>query len=185
MFGNRRRKALRSYQEKVGRDVCMLCVVHDLDRSSVVPFALLAKFLDAASTTNGGMHASFSESESDTSSAAPPPDPKARRTAELRAFLAEIGEAVEKDLAAQSQSAQRSRSNVSVAPPAASPEQRRADKMRPTTASALSTPGARMSRGTFTGPCAICGGGVPNLEFGFRQSGKVHTILSCSQNGYE
>ena len=39
----------------------------------------------------------FSESESDTSSAAPPPDPKARRTAELRAFLAEIGEAVEKD----------------------------------------------------------------------------------------
>ena len=39
----------------------------------------------------------FSESESDTSFAAPPSDPKARRTAELRAFLAEIGEAVEKD----------------------------------------------------------------------------------------
>ena len=40
VFGNRRLKAFQSFQEDVARDVCMRCIVHDLDRINVHPFAL-------------------------------------------------------------------------------------------------------------------------------------------------
>ena len=40
MFGNRRLKALQAYQEDGARGVCMRCIVHELDRFSVHPFAL-------------------------------------------------------------------------------------------------------------------------------------------------
>ena len=48
-FGNRRLKALKSYQETQEKHVCMKCIVHDLDGSVPVPHELVAKFLDAAS----------------------------------------------------------------------------------------------------------------------------------------
>ena len=48
-FGNRRLKALKSYQETQEKQVCMKCIVHDLDGSVPVPHELVAKFLDAAS----------------------------------------------------------------------------------------------------------------------------------------
>jgi hypothetical protein len=59
VFGNRRLKALKDYQRQLSDVVDMMCIVHDLDEASPVPHALVAKFLDAASSTNCGIHASF------------------------------------------------------------------------------------------------------------------------------
>ena len=60
VFGNRRLKALKEFVRISQRQVRMLCIVHDLEgRRRSVPMDLLAKFLDATTTENGGVSASF------------------------------------------------------------------------------------------------------------------------------
>jgi len=58
VFGNRRLKALKAYQERSWKQVRARCVVYDID-TGPIPSSLLAKFLASASTTNGGAHAPF------------------------------------------------------------------------------------------------------------------------------
>ena len=53
-------KALQDYQRQRSDAVEMMCIVHNLDGSAPVPHALVAKFLDAASSRNDGVYASFS-----------------------------------------------------------------------------------------------------------------------------
>ena len=48
--GNRRLKALKGYQANVSDRVCMRCIVHDLNGTQPVHSAIVAKFLDAATT---------------------------------------------------------------------------------------------------------------------------------------
>ena len=56
VFGNRRLKALKDYQLQLSGAVVVKCIVHDLDADAPVPHALVAKFIDAGSSTNAGMH---------------------------------------------------------------------------------------------------------------------------------
>lgn len=59
VFGNRRLKALRQYRARLGRAVRVQCIVHDIDGRTAYPPCLVAKFLLASTTTNGGAHADF------------------------------------------------------------------------------------------------------------------------------
>ena len=61
VFGNRRLKALQAFQEAVPERVCVHCIVHDLDGPQPVHHGLVAKFLDASTTENGGLFAEFRE----------------------------------------------------------------------------------------------------------------------------
>merc|ERR1712151_503570 len=51
--GNRRLKALQEFQAQCSYTVFMRCIVYDVDRDNV-PNAVLAKFLDSATTTTMG-----------------------------------------------------------------------------------------------------------------------------------
>ena len=61
VFGNRRFAAFSRYKEQIGGTVLVPCIVHDLDRpqeTGLTPgevLALFAKFVDAATTRNGGV----------------------------------------------------------------------------------------------------------------------------------
>ena len=59
VFGKRRLKALKDFQQCCGEDVRMCCIVHDLDDRPTVPHQLVTKFIDASTTTCGGIHAEF------------------------------------------------------------------------------------------------------------------------------
>lgn len=60
VFGNRRLKALKEYASQVYPQVVRApCIVHNFDGATHVPKALLAKFLDSATTENGGISACF------------------------------------------------------------------------------------------------------------------------------
>ena len=61
VFGNRRLKALKAYQNVLGGEVLMRCLIHNLDSSYPrVPHSLVAKFISSTTTANEGLHASFS-----------------------------------------------------------------------------------------------------------------------------
>jgi hypothetical protein len=57
--GNRRLKALKEFAATSQRPVFMSCIVHEGKRGENFPIELFAKFLDALSTTNGGMSVSY------------------------------------------------------------------------------------------------------------------------------
>lgn len=57
VFGNRRLRALKNFQKVCSEVIHMECIVHDMDGEAPVP--LVVKFLHAATSTNGGIHASF------------------------------------------------------------------------------------------------------------------------------
>ena len=59
IFGNRRLKAFKAFQETVPGTIRVRCIVHDLDGPQPVYHGLVAKLLDAATTKNGGISASF------------------------------------------------------------------------------------------------------------------------------